>query len=319
MVEALADVGGERRLGHHLRPVEQQVVVIEDVLALLGFDIGGKQVAELRLPARAPGEGRQQDLFERQLGIHRPRIDLQAGALGGKAAFGLGEAELVAHEVHQIGRVLPVMDGKARAEPDLFGIFAEKPGADGVERARPGQRRAGDRGAEPRHASGDILHAARHFGRRAAGEGQEQDAAGIGAGKNEVRDAMRQRVGLAGAGAGDDEERAGFFGTASARSMDDSRTLLRIEFLQPGSFHAGESEPIEQFTPRTTFPRLFATGALRASRLRSGEDISIRTRYALFTCDKCGGAGLREFDGGQKIWNTREANRRAGLSVRRGR
>ena len=40
MVEALADFGSKARIRHHLRPVQEQVVVIEHLLRLLGFDIG---------------------------------------------------------------------------------------------------------------------------------------------------------------------------------------------------------------------------------------------------------------------------------------
>ncbi len=42
MVEAAADLVGERGLRHGLRPVEQQVVVVEHVLLLLGLDIAGE-------------------------------------------------------------------------------------------------------------------------------------------------------------------------------------------------------------------------------------------------------------------------------------
>ena len=56
VVEAAADVVGELGIADRLRPVEQQVVVIENVLRLLGLDIGGEQLAQLRRPAGAPRE-----------------------------------------------------------------------------------------------------------------------------------------------------------------------------------------------------------------------------------------------------------------------
>ena len=65
MVEAAADLGGQRRVAHGLRPVQQQVVVIEHVLALLGLDIGREQLLQLRRPAGAPGERRAQHLLDR--------------------------------------------------------------------------------------------------------------------------------------------------------------------------------------------------------------------------------------------------------------
>ena len=54
MVEAAADVRGQRRIADRLRPVEQQIVVIEDVLALLGLDIGREQFPQFARPAGAP-------------------------------------------------------------------------------------------------------------------------------------------------------------------------------------------------------------------------------------------------------------------------
>jgi hypothetical protein len=45
MIELSAHRGGQLRYAHELGPVEQQVVVIEDVLALLGYDKGFKQRA----------------------------------------------------------------------------------------------------------------------------------------------------------------------------------------------------------------------------------------------------------------------------------
>src|SRR3954468_21089256 len=49
--------------------------------------------------------------------------------------------------------------------------------------------------------------APRHLERRAAREREEQDALRVGAARNEVRDAMRERIGLARPGAGEDQER----------------------------------------------------------------------------------------------------------------
>ena len=42
MVEAFTDISGERGIADYLRSIEQEVVVIEHVLALLRLDIGGK-------------------------------------------------------------------------------------------------------------------------------------------------------------------------------------------------------------------------------------------------------------------------------------
>ena len=62
--------------------------------------------------------------------------------------------------------------------------------------------RAQDRGR-------DALDPAHHLGGGAARECQQQDAARIGAVDDQMRDPMGERVGLARAGAGDDQERTG--------------------------------------------------------------------------------------------------------------
>ena len=56
MIEAPADVVRKLRIADHLRPVEQQVVIIEHALPLLRFDIAGKQLLQLGGPGGAPWE-----------------------------------------------------------------------------------------------------------------------------------------------------------------------------------------------------------------------------------------------------------------------
>src|SRR5262249_13971693 len=55
----------------------------------------------------------------------------------------------------------------------------------------------------------DVVGAALHLHGRAARECEHEDARRIDARQREMRDAMRDRVGLAGAGARDDEQRTG--------------------------------------------------------------------------------------------------------------
>ena len=68
---------------------------------------------------------------------------------------------------------------------------------------RPG-RAAGAVAARREHR----LDPAQHLGGRAAREREQQDAPRVGAALDEVRDAVHERGGLAGAGSGDDEQRA---------------------------------------------------------------------------------------------------------------
>ena len=72
----------------------------------------------------------------------------------------------------------------------------------------------------------------RHLGRRAARERHQQDAARIGAVDDQMRDAMGERVGLAGSGAGDDQQRRN--GPVARRAMLDGAPLFRIEAFEIG-------------------------------------------------------------------------------------
>jgi len=54
VIEAASDIVGYSRVRHHLRPVEEKVVIIENVLLLLGLDISGEKLLELRCPAGTP-------------------------------------------------------------------------------------------------------------------------------------------------------------------------------------------------------------------------------------------------------------------------
>ena len=67
VVEARADLGGEIALGQHVRQIEQQIVVIEHVLALLRLDIGGEQSLQFGRPVGAPRKRAAQHLLRAAL------------------------------------------------------------------------------------------------------------------------------------------------------------------------------------------------------------------------------------------------------------
>ena len=198
VVEPAADILRQRRLANGLRPIEQQIVVIEDVLRLLGLDIGREQVAELRPPSGAPGKRDPQHLLERQFRIDGAGIDGEAGPLGREPALGLREAKLMSSEVHEIGGILPVMDREIGIEADLLRVVAQDPRADPMERAGPRERVRHDAGVGAHRQGANAFDAARHLGSRPAGESHQQDAARIGAVDDQMGDAMGERVGLAG-------------------------------------------------------------------------------------------------------------------------
>src|SRR5581483_7928198 len=88
--------------------------------------------------------------------------------------------QLVPHQVHEVGRVLAVVDGEARIEADRVRMHPEQPGADGVEGAGPNEPAATPGASLAERGGDDALGAALHLGGGAPGEGEEQDAARVG-------------------------------------------------------------------------------------------------------------------------------------------
>ena len=84
-----------------------------------------------------------------------------------------------------------------------------EPGADAVECAGPGEGIGHHACALPQNLARDPLDPARHLGRGPAGEGQQEDAAGIGAVDDQMGNAMSQGVGLARACPGYDQQGSG--------------------------------------------------------------------------------------------------------------
>ena len=164
MVEAAADIVGKARVAHSLRPVKQEIIVIEDVLPLLGLHIGREEVAQLGRPGGAPRERSAQHLLDRELRVHAARVDRKAGAFHRKTALGLRQTKLMPDQIHQIGGILAIMDRERRIESNLAGIVAQEPRSDPVERPGPGECVRHDAGAVPHHLAGDPLDAPRHLG-----------------------------------------------------------------------------------------------------------------------------------------------------------
>src|SRR5208283_6005518 len=67
-VETAADLHRNGGFGHRMAPVQQEVVVIEDVVPLLGQDIGLEQTTKLTWPIAAPGNTLGERLLERAPG-----------------------------------------------------------------------------------------------------------------------------------------------------------------------------------------------------------------------------------------------------------
>ena len=166
-----------------------------------------------------------QHLVQRQLGVDAARVDVEAGGLLREAVAAAAEPQRGAGDVHEIFGVAPVEDGEVRLHADVAGVDAQQAGGDGVEGAAPDALRGAARGVAARRQH--RLDAPQHLGGGAAREGEQQDAPRVGAALDEVRHAVHQRGRLAGAGAGDDEQRA----VAVLRRGE----LLWIELLKHGA------------------------------------------------------------------------------------
>ena len=115
----------------------------------------------------------------------------------------------------QILRVVAVENGEIAPVTEQIGVRAQNPRADGMERAAPERRQ---------FLPQQIRDAPHHFAGGLVGERQQQDAVGGNALFEQIGDAIGERAGLARAGAGDDERRAGRRG--------DGGELLRIQLAR---------------------------------------------------------------------------------------
>jgi hypothetical protein len=106
-------------------------------------------------------------------------------------------------EVHQVGRILAVMDRERGIDPDVARVVTQKPSPNRMECAGPGDRSKGGRLFQGHGGGHNSLDAPGHLGRGSPGEGEEQDTARVRSVNDKVRYPVRQRVGLTGTGAGD--------------------------------------------------------------------------------------------------------------------
>ena len=163
----------------------------------------------------------------------------------------------MAHDRDQVFGVAAIENREGLLQSDPRGIFAQQPRADAVERARPLQgggrlpRRCAERSMEK------LSRPALHLRRRPARERQQQNALRIGAAADQVRDAVGERVGLAGAGAGDDQQRSAVL-RLRTRAVLDRESLLGVEGGEEviGMSHGAVSNDrsSEHTTPRSRSP-----------------------------------------------------------------
>jgi hypothetical protein len=144
----------------------------------------------------------------------------------------------VPDEVHEVRGILAVMNGELRVEPELDGILAQQPSADAVERAGPCKGVSQNSGLVAENLGADPFDALAHLGGGASRERHQQNAPGVGAGNDELRHAMRQRIRLARPGAGDDQQRPANPAVRQTDAMHDRGALSVIQFFQMRRIHA---------------------------------------------------------------------------------
>ena len=214
MLEATADLARDARLLHEHVPVEQQIVVVEQLLRVLDLDVAAEQLRQLVRPLAAPGKRFFERARERLAAVDAVRVDREARVLARKALLLLREAQLLAQQIEQIRRVAAVEHRERRLEPDDLRVLAQQPIADrmdtcrttaGVRALSPCCRtaRCAQRSVAMRSARRSISCAARRV------KVSSRMRSGATPFSKQMRDPMRERVGLAGAGAGDDEQRPG--------------------------------------------------------------------------------------------------------------
>ena len=194
---------GEKRV-----PIEEQIVVIEYGSCFLAIDVGAEEFLEFVFPFVAPGEELLEDGAEPFAGVDAATVDAHAGSLLGEPLVGLGKVEFGSDDVEEVFRVGSVVDRELDRKADRFAVLAEEPGGDGVKCPAPDACAAelGLGGSRTLELEEEGLDAAEHFGGSAAGEGEEEDAAGVCSLSDEVGDTVDEGGGLACARPGDDEE-----------------------------------------------------------------------------------------------------------------
>jgi hypothetical protein len=120
--------------------------------------------------------------------------------------LGLGQADFVAHQTHQVFGIAAVVDGERFVQADAAGEVAQQARADAVEGAGPGQAGGRLAAAHAQHPVQHVAGAVGHLGGGAPRKRQQQDALRIGAAGDQARHPVRQRIGLARAGAGDHQQ-----------------------------------------------------------------------------------------------------------------
>ncbi len=128
-------------------------------------------------------------------------------------------------------------DGYFWCSKECYSEFTQQACPDAVKGPGLGQRTRHDGRVVPQYLCRDAFDPAGHFGRRAPGKGQEEDAPRIGSVDDQMRHAVGQRVCLSGPRPGDYQERIGETVIWDPHAMFHGPSLLRIELGEISGGH----------------------------------------------------------------------------------
>src|SRR5438552_7056171 len=124
MVKTLPDFSTQARLADRMRPIQQQIVVIEHVVQLLLSDVRVKELFQFGFPQDEPGERILEHIAQRRATVYRAGIDCETTSLGWKAILRLAQAKLVPHHAEQIFRIPSIVNGEGVVQSNAFGVLA---------------------------------------------------------------------------------------------------------------------------------------------------------------------------------------------------
>ena len=189
-------------LGQHIgmaaperQAMHQQIAEIAGIQRLEALLIGPVELAALAVAEHA-GLARRNGFGAKAAVL--PAVD-EAGQHAARPAL-LIEIGRLDDLLQQPDLVIHVENGEVALQADQFGVAAQDPGRDRVERAEPG------------HALGHIPDqpgdALLHLARRLVGEGDGEDLRGVGLARgDQMGNAGREHAGLASAGTGQYQDR----------------------------------------------------------------------------------------------------------------
>src|SRR5262245_34220969 len=141
----------------------------------------------------------------------------------------------MADEVHEVGGVFTVMNRERAIEADIERVLTEEARPDGMKRSGPIQRIRHWCALWAQHLTDDPPNPSLHPMGGAAREGEQQHPPRIASRHDQVRDAMSERIGLAGTRSRNNEKWLSLL--KGATPVLDGTSLFGVEFSEVRCSH----------------------------------------------------------------------------------